>query len=354
MKKNILISTGGSGGHVIPATILYDHLSNINEVIISTDKRGFRYLNKEVYKVKIIDTPRLNNIFFLPLNFIIILFQVVKSFFLLKKKKINLLFSTGGYMSLPLIIASRFLGIKIYLLEPNLVLGRVNKLFLNSCEKIFCYADQLKNFPNKFKNKIVKIAPLIRKEFYQIKKNLNPNKKFKILIVGGSQGAEIFDNELKNSILNLSKKFSLKIIQQTKKRNISNLENFYSKNGVENLIFDFDNHFVSYIFQSDICITRAGATTLAELSFLNVPFVAVPLPSSKDNHQLENANFYFKKKCCWIVEQNLFEIKIEEVLEDIIQNRTDFLQKKENLKKLNYQNTWINVNQKILENINEN
>ena len=86
-----------------------------------------------------------------------------------------------------------------------------------------------------------------------------------------------------------AKKFSLKIIQQTSKKNISSLENFYSKNGIENFIFDFDNNFSSYIFQSDICITRAGATTLAELSFLNVPFVAVPLPSSKDNHQLENA-----------------------------------------------------------------
>ncbi len=82
--------------------------------------------------------------------------------------------------------------------------------------------------------------------------------------------------------------------------------------------------------------------------------MAVPLPSSKDNHQLENANFYFKKKCCWIIEQNLFEIKIEEFLRDIIQNKTELLEKKENLKKLNYQNTWINVNQKILKSINEN
>ena len=64
MKKKVLISTGGSGGHVIPATILYDHLSEENEVIISTDKRGLRYLDKNSYEIKIIDTPRLNNIFF--------------------------------------------------------------------------------------------------------------------------------------------------------------------------------------------------------------------------------------------------------------------------------------------------
>ena len=87
MKKNILISTGGSGGHVIPATILYDHLSKTNKLIISTDKRGLKYLDRNSYEIKIIDTPRLNNIFSLPLNLIRILLQIIKSFFLLKKKK---------------------------------------------------------------------------------------------------------------------------------------------------------------------------------------------------------------------------------------------------------------------------
>ena len=354
MKKKVLISTGGSGGHVIPATVLYDHLAETNEVTISTDKRGLRYLNNSYHEIKIIDTPRLNNFFSLPFNLTIILSQIIKSFFLLRKKKINCLISTGGYMSVPLILAGKLIGAKIFLLEPNLVLGRANKIFLNSCKKIFCYNDELKNFPNHFKHKIVKINPLIRKEFYEIKENNIQNKKLKILIVGGSQGAEIFDNKIQNSIINLSKKFPLKVIQQTNKENISTLVNLYSKNGIENLIFSFDNNFVNYISQSDICITRAGATTLAELSFLNVPFIAVPLPSSKDNHQFENANFYLEKKCCWIIEQNLLENNLEEVLRGIFQNKTDFLEKKENLKKLNYQNSWNNVNQKILESINEN
>ena len=86
MKKNFLISTGGSGGHVIPATILYDHLSETNNIIISTDKRGLKYLDKDKYKLKIIDTPKLDNIFFLPFNLIKILFLTVKCFFLIKKK----------------------------------------------------------------------------------------------------------------------------------------------------------------------------------------------------------------------------------------------------------------------------
>ena len=82
MKKNFLITTGGSGGHVIPATILYEHLCNEANVIISTDKRGSRYLDKDKYEFKVIDTPKLNNKFFLPINLIVILFLTFKSFFL--------------------------------------------------------------------------------------------------------------------------------------------------------------------------------------------------------------------------------------------------------------------------------
>ena len=353
MKKKVLISTGGSGGHVVPAIILHDHLSKKKDVIISTDNRGYRYLNKDIHKIFVINTPKLN-LLSLPFNFFRILFLFMKSIFFLRKEKINQVISTGGYMSLPLILAGKLLNLNIYLLEPNLVLGRANKFFLSSCKKIFCYTDQIKKFPEKFKNKRVIIYPLVRNEFYKIKTRKTSTDKFNLLVVGGSQGASIFDKNLKNSITNISKKFSIKIVHQTHLNNISSLKEFYSANNIENEIFNYDKDFVEKIAESYICITRAGATTLAELSILNVPFIAVPLPNSKDNHQFENANFYVKNNCCWILEQNLFEEKIEQLIEEILQNRSNFIKKKENLSNLNFQNTWINVNQKILKNLDEN
>ena len=178
--------------------------------------------------------------------------------------------------------------------------------------------------------------------------------KFTLLIVGGSQGANIFDKSLKNSIVNLSQKNQIRVIHQTSEKNVDSLTDFYLRNDIENRTFSFDKNFSNNIKHADLCITRAGASTLAELSVLNIPFIAVPLPTSKDNHQLENAIYYKKNGCCWIIEQYLFEEKIEELLKDILENKTAFSEKKENLKKLNYQNTWINVNQKILSTINEN
>ena len=84
MTKKILISTGGSGGHVIPAITIYNHLKNTHETLISTDVRGLKYLEKNC-ETFIINTPKLNNYFLLPFSFLKILFLTVKSFFLLKK-----------------------------------------------------------------------------------------------------------------------------------------------------------------------------------------------------------------------------------------------------------------------------
>ncbi|MBD1135027.1 UDP-N-acetylglucosamine--N-acetylmuramyl-(pentapeptide) pyrophosphoryl-undecaprenol N-acetylglucosamine transferase [Pelagibacterales bacterium SAG-MED47] len=354
MKKNYLITTGGSGGHVIPATILFEHLSKKNNLILSTDKRGLKYLDKDIYEVEIVDTPKLGNIILLPYNLIKILFLIFKSFFLLKKKKIEKIFSTGGYMSIPIILAAKILNLEIYLVEPNQVLGRANKFFLNYCTKILCYSEQIKNFPEIFKDKIMVINPLVREKIYKLNFTQNLKSKFNLMIIGGSQGANIFDGNLKNIIVRVSKKFPVNIFHQTNERNISNLNDFYNKNNVDNRIFTFDKNFTNMMKDTDLCITRAGASTLAELSLLNIPFIAVPLPTSKDNHQFENANFYKNNDCCWLLEQKNFEMKIEDILKDILNDKSQFLKKKNNLKKLNYQNTWINVNQKILKIVNEN
>ena len=354
MTKNFLITTGGSGGHVLPAQIILEHLSKDKNVIISIDKRGLKYLEKDVYQFEIVDTPKLNNVFFLPINLIKILILTLKSFFLLKRKKIEKVFSTGGYMSLPVILAARLLKLDIYLLEPNQVLGRANRYFLRSCKKIFCYSKNIKKFPNESKYKIITINPLVKKNIYDLNESIKIKDKFILLIVGGSQGASIFDGGLKKSIVSISKKNPIKIIQQTAEKNISSLTNFYSKNHIENKIFSYEKDFFKYVQEADLCITRAGASTLAELSVMNTPFVAVPLPTSKDDHQMENAKFYKESNSCWIIDQSNFEEKIEEFLANILNNKSDYLNKKENLKKLNYQNTWINVNQKILKIINEN
>ncbi len=355
MKSKILISTGGSGGHVLPAITIYDHLKSNYETLISTDLRGLRYLDKENYKHIIVNTPKFNNLLLFPFSFLKVIILTFKSLIILKKENISILISTGGYMSLPLCLAAKILSIKIYLIEPNMVLGRANKFFLYFAKKLICYSKELINLPKKFEDKQTIVMPLIRKKYYDTNNHQNEGNFFTITIIGGSQGAKIFDTLINELLIKISKICSLKVVHQTSKKNTDFLEKFYKVNKIENKVFTFDENLNILLKQSDLCITRAGASSLAELSLLKIPFIAIPLPTSKDNHQYENAKYYKDKDCCWVIDQQNFDKqKFEELLINLSIKKDEYLTKKINLEKLNYKNTWNNVNQKLLEIFNEN
>ena len=355
MKSKILISTGGSGGHVLPAITIYDHLKSNYETLISTDLRGLKYLDKENYNHIIVNTPKLNNLLLFPFSFLKVFILTLKSLIILKRENISILISTGGYMSLPLCLAAKILSIKIYLIEPNMVLGRANKFFLYFAKKLICYSKELINLPKKFEHKQTIVMPLIRKKYYDTDNYHNEGNFFTITIIGGSQGAKIFDTLINELLVKISKICSLKVVHQTSKKNTDFLEKFYKVNKIENKVFTFDENLNILLKQSDLCITRAGASSLAELSLLKIPFIAIPLPTSKDNHQFENAKYYKDKDCCWIINQENFnKPKFEELLIKLSGKKDEYLTKKINLERLNYQNTWNNVNQKILKIIDEN
>ena len=326
MKSKILISTGGSGGHVIPAITMHEHLKDNYDILISSDIRGLKYLDNKLYNIIVVDTPKLNNLILLPLSILKVIFLTLKSLLFFKKEKIQILISTGGYMSLPLCIAAKILNIKIYLLEPNMVIGKANKFFLKFCEKIICYSENIIGFHKKFKSKLKIINPMIRKKYYNKGLKEHDNEKFTILIIGGSQGAQIFDKILHESIIEVSKIKPLKVIHQTNKKNVDTLKNLYSENTIDNIVFSFDQNLNLLIDQTDLCITRAGASSLAEISLSKKPFIAIPLPSSMDNHQLENANYYKNKGCCWVLDQISFDKKkFEDLLLNILSNKHEIL-----------------------------
>mgnify|MGYP001172037032 CR=1 FL=1 len=356
MSHRILISTGGSGGHVVPATILYDHLKDKFHVSISTDNRGKKFLDRNKYNLEIFNVnPMSKNIFLLPFQFLSLIYLVIKSIFFLRKRRVNVIISTGGYMSLPLCLASKLLNIKLFLFEPNMVLGRSNKFFIRFCEKIFCYSDKIINLPNKYTNKISVIPALLRKRFYDTKKAKDIDQYINLLIIGGSQGAKIFDTLIKTPIIELSKRHNIKIYQQTNLVNFENLKTFYKNNNIDCKLFDYNEDISNIMSKANICLTRAGASTLAELVFLNLPCVAIPLPTSKDNHQFENAFFYNKIGCIWILNENEIDDEtMKNKLIDIIDDKDQYLAKKINMKNFSYQNTWNNINQKIISVINEN
>ena len=357
--KRILITTGGSGGHVLPALTLHGHLKDKFKVFITTDQRGNKFINDLNLSYETIDTPKISgSIFLLPINLLKLLFAIIKTLLFLKKNKITSVISTGGYMSFPFCISAVIMGIEIILFEPNMVLGRSNQYFLRYCKKIICYSNKIKNFPARHTDKIFIVDPILKKEFFKIKKKkINfSDKEINILVIGGSQGAKFFDEFSLKIILKLSKIRKVNVFQQIHNiKNKEKIESLFNSKEINCNLFLFQPDISNMMLKSDFAITRCGASTLAELVHINLPFIAIPFPYAKDDHQFYNAQFYKEKNCCWLYNQN--DLLNDEAINSIInnlQNEEEYLNKYKSMEKISSTNNWNNVNKKIISLINEN
>ena len=353
MKKKILFCSGGTGGHVFPSVSLINFFKEREyETILFIDKRGAKYIKKDFFLHKILEvsfpsrTGFINKIFFY-LKLILALFN---SFLILRKEKPNFVFGLGGYVSFPICLAAKLLNIQILLYEPNLVLGRVNKFFVRFCRKLFINSDNILNLPNKYFTKCVEVGNILREEIikHELSEKNNLNSKKTILILGGSQGAEIFGKVIPQVILDLSKNYRINVIQQSLAKQVNEIQNYYNKNNIENYIFSFHENIVELISRADLAISRCGSSTIGELEFLGVPFVAIPYPFAKDNHQHQNAIYYEKKGCCWILKQkNLSFDSLKKMLVKILNNNFELKLKRKNMLKNDSKNTLLKIEKEI-------
>jgi UDP-N-acetylglucosamine--N-acetylmuramyl-(pentapeptide) pyrophosphoryl-undecaprenol N-acetylglucosamine transferase len=353
MKKKILFSSGGTGGHVFPSISLINFFKKKEyKTIFVTDKRGAKYVKKNFSLHKIFDVgfPTqagfVNKIFFY-LKLILALFN---SFLLLRKEKPDFVFGLGGYVSLPICLAAKLLNIKILLYEPNLVLGRVNKYFVRFCSKLFINSNNILNLSNKYLTKCVEVGNILREEIikYELSKKNNLNSKKTILILGGSQGAEIFGEAIPRVILDINKNYKINVIQQSLPKQVNEIQNFYNENNIENHIFSFHENIVELISKADLAISRCGASTIGELEFLGVPFIAIPYPFAKDDHQYQNAIYYEKKGCCWVLEQkNLSSNNLKKMLIKILDNNVELSLKRENMFKNDSKNSLLKIEKEM-------
>jgi len=355
--KKILISTGGSGGHVVPALNLYDHLKKDFDVKLYTDIRGEKYIPKEIkrtiFKVKQIPEKK----YFLPLKIIFLFFAFVKSLIHLSVNKFDIVISTGGYMSLPIVLAAKIFNKKIFLFEPNSIIGRSNKFLLKFSNKIFCYDKNLQGLNKNYTDKIIELSPILNRCFYNKNKNDETNKDiFRILIIGGSQASLFLSKNLKSEIIQIAKKNKVNVTQQLSESfDINNYKKDYDKNNIENNLFFFEDNFLCKKNRFDIAISRSGASSLAELAQLNIPFIAIPFPYATDNHQFLNAKRYHDRNCCWILEEKNFNSgDIYKIINQIMVNKNEYFEKKNNLMKFNQNETWENFNRKIIKYLNDN
>ena len=328
-KKKVLIATGGTGGHIFPAYSLANYLLKKNyNVEITTDKRGFKYL-KDYQKIKLIkiSSSPLNkkNPISLLISFFLIIFAILKSLLTLFFNRPSIIFGMGGYSSFPICIAASILKIKFIIYENNLIIGKANRYLLPFAKKIFVSYKELEGISKKYENKVFEIGNIVREEILNFSSDNNQIKKFekiKILVLGGSQGAKIFGKELPQVFKKIhNSELSIKIYQQSLIEQSDKLLSFYKDAGIDCEIFNFTDKIIDYYRKVNLVITRSGASVLGELVNVKVPFISIPLPTSADNHQYKNAEFYKKKGYGYLLEERDIKTKLYDLISSIFEEK---------------------------------
>ena len=355
--KKIIFTAGGTGGHIFPAINLMKHFFDKGyEVVIITDKRGKSFINKNLeFKLYETKTATITNKNFFKkiLSLIVIFYSIFKSILILRREKPNLIIGFGGYVSFPTSFVSKFLNLPLVIYEPNTVLGRANRYLLFSAKKIFLAKTIKENFPKKYRNKFCIVGPIINKNIVNhssFEKKAN-KEKFSILVLGGSQGAEIF-GKIVPPVVNMIKEkgHDIQINQQCIMSQKKFIIDYYKEKNIKSYIFEFDKNILNLILSSDLAITRSGASTTAELNYTLTPFIAVPLAKSIDDHQHLNAKFYEERGCCWLIDQNNFnQESLFNLVIEIINNKNKLKEMREKMKKNCTDNVYSAIEKEIGE-----
>ena len=358
--KKIFIATGGTGGHIFPSLSLADFLKTKYRVQIITDKRGLRYLkNYEAANIKLINSGTIfkKNIFQAFVGIIKLISSFISSIFLIIISRPKLIIGMGGYSSFPVCVAGYFLKIPIIIYENNLIIGRANKFLLPMVKSILVSTNNIQGIKPKYNKKVFQSGYLIRSDILNLKKYKaqgSEKKDTSILIMGGSQSAKIFGEILPNIIVKCFKNGAkFKIYQQCLDDQVDQIQKIYEKFELEFELFSFSDDMSKYYKTADLAVTRSGASSLAELINLKIPFIAIPLPSSADNHQFINANYFKEKGYCFLLEEKLVSDKLFEILIDLKKNEKKLSLIKERMAEHSDGETFSKIEKLIKKILNE-
>ncbi len=345
MSKKILLITGGTGGHVIPALNFHNYLNRKHEGSkIITDTRGNKYLFKAQENIFVIKSSSLNGNILLKINGVIdLLLGFIKSIYIIFKYKPDKVISFGSYASLtPMLVClifKKFHTTKLFIHEQNTVVGRTNKLFLNFVDKIFLNFD----IKQKINKNLISRSYVVGSPGKDLRPNINfNNDTFTIFVYGGSQGSEF----LINFIINLIQSFNLNEIKNYKfyiqcpSKLINKTSNLLEKYNCNFVIQEFYNDIENILEISSLVISRAGAGTINDLINYKKPSILIPLPYSKDNHQYENAKIlsYQNLALCLNQSDNDFN-KAKKYINDLFGDNKKIMEIKKNFEKIEIKNS---------------
>lgn len=309
--KSFIFAGGGTGGHLFPGIAVADQLASQSDCRIvfvgsnrPVEQQIIERAGYEHLRLPSSSTSDLKRASFRFVWNNSRAFLQARRF--LRKEKPAVVVGLGGFASVPVVVAASRLKIPIVLLEQNTIAGRANQ-FLFSRSNLICTSFS-ETFWGKVRTatsggpRIVFTGNPVRNEMQAASSRNAPvgsSEKTVVLVLGGSQGASAINDTVLSLLKEASEEFleKLHLVHQTGVSDFSNVDETYQamkKNspGFQVTVQPFFEDLAKWYSEADFAISRAGATTLAELACGGCPAVLIPYPNSIGDHQLINARFY--------------------------------------------------------------
>ncbi len=346
-KNNVyFITGGGTGGHIYPALAVIDELkkNNIENIYYVGNKKNLEYKlatekNIKFLPVNISGMPRkfsLGIIFWA----IKLFFAIITSVFYVLKYKPHLVFGTGGYVSAPILFASKILKIPYALHDADAQPGIVTRCFSSRAKVLTTPFESIKTLLPCANIKVT--GNPIREEFATIskeeaKKELNLSDKLTLLIMGGSQGARSVNYAIIPILKKIIEEFDINILHQTGKKNYDDSIDMLKKHfpEYENCdnykLLPYIDNMPLYLKSADIVISRSGSLSLSEIKASGSASILIPYPFSAGDHQKKNAQAMVDEGCSFMIEDNDLNYEaLYEVLKMLFTNNEKLNKMKEN------------------------
>lgn len=323
--KVALVMAGGTGGHIFPAKAVADVLRQEGWTVhwLGTKERmeaklvpGFGY---EFHSIDVagLRGKGLKSLLKAPL---MLWRSVSQARALVQRIKPNVVLGFGGYASGPGGVAAAIAGIPLLVHEQNAVEGTTNKLLAKLAREVFVAFPQA--FLGLAKRKVV--GNPVRQEVLALATlPKTPSSALRVLVVGGSLGAQVFNQYLPWQFAELAKLGELEIWQQTGAANYEEVAEAYQQLGLRAKVSAFIEDMAMAYYWADVVVCRAGALTVSELACAGVASVFVPLPSAIDDHQSANANYLVAEQGAVLLKQTeLVQGALVELVRPWLQDKT--------------------------------
>jgi UDP-N-acetylglucosamine--N-acetylmuramyl-(pentapeptide) pyrophosphoryl-undecaprenol N-acetylglucosamine transferase len=310
MSGPLIITAGGTGGHMFPALALAAELERRGRTVaLACDERGARYLPEgmEAFPVKASSpsgtlAKRWSGISRLGWGF-------VQSWWWLKRQRPAAVAAFGSYASVPIGVAAGMMRIPLLVHEQNAVLGRANRMIAKRATRLALTFEETEHAETMPEDRQVLTGNPVRPEIlsrigesYRLPAD---GELFEILVIGGSQGARALSDVLPIAFDRLSgrERSRIRLTQQCRPEDLERVEQAYKSLGFKAELKSFFHDLPARLSKTHLVISRSGASSVAEILALGKPAILIPLPSSLEGDQLANAKVLETAGAAWLMQE---------------------------------------------------